>query len=151
VTEAATNEGQVKDGEQLVGGVRACAATTKAGQPCPTPALKGDTYCWTHSPRLAEKRRAGSARGGRTSSDRRKLLLGMLAFGDAASVKVARQALAAAVIIGQCHPARASVVAGLLKDAEGAFVAVELEARMSRIEASLAKLVAQRSRSAGEA
>ena len=43
---------------------RACKATRKNGQPCQAPAGE-DGYCFGHSPRLAEARRAGSSRGGR--------------------------------------------------------------------------------------
>jgi hypothetical protein len=42
----------------------ACKATRKNGQPCQAPA-GADGYCFGHSPRLAEARRAGSSRGGR--------------------------------------------------------------------------------------
>jgi Family of unknown function (DUF5763) len=44
--------------------VKACKATRKNGQPCQAPAGE-DGYCFGHSPRLAEARRAGSSRGGR--------------------------------------------------------------------------------------
>src|SRR5438128_1357497 len=43
---------------------KTCKATRTNGQPCQAPAGE-DGYCFGHSPRLAEARRAGSSRGGR--------------------------------------------------------------------------------------
>ena len=42
-----------------------CEAQRRDGQPCTTKALPGDTYCFAHSPKLRNRRRAGNAAGGR--------------------------------------------------------------------------------------
>ena len=150
MSETGDEVGVGADGEER-GGSRSCKATAKDGRPCGAPPMKGESFCYMHSPATATERKEAAKRGGVTTSARRRLLLGRLTFGDLGEVREARQALAAAVIVGQVHPARAGVVASLVKDAEASFSTQELEARMTRIEASLAKLVAQRSRSAGEA
>src|SRR2546428_530953 len=43
----------------------ACRATRRDGQPCRVRALE-DGYCFAHSPKLAAKRKAAHAAGGRT-------------------------------------------------------------------------------------
>ena len=42
-----------------------CQATRRDGEPCTTPALPGDSYCFAHSPALREKRVAARRRGGK--------------------------------------------------------------------------------------
>ncbi len=37
---------------------RKCAATTKAGKPCPTPTVKGGDYCMGHSLSFSKEKRA---------------------------------------------------------------------------------------------
>ena len=41
-----------------------CKATTKAGKPCQAAALRGDDYCFMHSPKMAEKRQKSRKLGG---------------------------------------------------------------------------------------
>jgi hypothetical protein len=59
-----------EDHDQGVGGLPAnagiCAASTAAGNRCYFPALPGDDYCFSHSPRYAEERKEIATRGGRT-------------------------------------------------------------------------------------
>lgn len=44
-----------------------CAATTAAGNPCYTPALEGDLFCFSHSPQHAEERKLIAQRGNATA------------------------------------------------------------------------------------
>lgn len=140
---SATSEDIGGQREQTEGGRRFCTATTRAGRVCGNPSLKDDPggFCWAHSPTIAARRREGQKRGGSTTSARRALLLGRLAFGDLGEIKQARQALAAAVIGGQVTPPKATVVAGLLRDAEGALIQYELADRMARLENDLGLLL----------
>jgi hypothetical protein len=41
-----------------------CEATRRDGQPCKTPVLGDGRYCFGHDPALAERRAAGSRKGG---------------------------------------------------------------------------------------
>ena len=139
---SATSEDIGEQKGQTEGGRRFCTATTRAGRVCGNPSLRDDPggFCWAHSPTIAEKRKEGQKRGGASTSARRALLLGRLAFGDMSEIKQARQALAAAVIGGQVTPPKATVVAGLLKDAEGALIQYELAAEVASLKQDVAAL-----------
>lgn len=95
-----------------------------------------------HSPRTEKERLEAARRGGATTSNRRRLLLGRLRFGDLGEIRDGRQALASAVIQGNLPPARATVVAGLLRDAEAALIQYELERRVGAVEELLRQLEA---------
>jgi hypothetical protein len=43
---------------------RSCCATRSDGTPCGAKPLPHEEYCWAHSPRLAQKRRAARKAGG---------------------------------------------------------------------------------------
>jgi len=105
-----------------------------------------------HEPAKAADRQAAASRGGSSTSTRRRLLLGRLTFGNLGEIKEARQAVAAAVIQGGLPPARAGIVATLLKDAEASIVGFELAARLDTLESRIVGLVERRSPSGtGEA
>jgi hypothetical protein len=127
------------------GGDGLCHATAKDGRPCRAPALRGEDRCYMHSPRTAQERREASRRGGSTTSARRRLLLGHLTFSDLSDIREGRQALAAAVIQGSVTPPKATVVAGLLRDAEGALIQYAMSDRLDALEAAIERLTAARS------
>jgi len=128
-------------GEQA-GGDGLCQATARDGKPCRAPCLIGERFCFMHSPRTEKERLEAARRGGATTSNRRRLLLGRLRFGDLGEIRDGRQALASAVIQGNLPPARATVVAGLLRDAEAALIQYELERRVGAVEELLRQLEA---------
>jgi uncharacterized protein YceH (UPF0502 family) len=72
-----------------------------------------------------------------------------VAFRDSAAVLAFREALTSAVLTGQVQAARAGVAAGIAKDAEAAFVAQALEARMDALEERLGALLGRRSEADG--
>jgi hypothetical protein len=45
-----------------------CSATRRDGKPCTAPSLPQSTFCFAHSPELAERRKAASATGGRNKA-----------------------------------------------------------------------------------
>ena len=49
-----------------------CKAQRRDGQPCTAKALPDDTYCFAHSPKLRNRRRAGNAAGGRAKRTERR-------------------------------------------------------------------------------
>ena len=56
-----------------------------------------------------------------------------------------REALAAAVLTGQVHAARAGVALSAAKDAEAVFVGQALEARLEALESRIQGLIERRS------
>jgi hypothetical protein len=102
-----------------------------------------------HEPTKASERREAARRGGASTSSRRRLLLGRVSFDSVASIRSFREALTAAVLTGQVQAARAGVAAGIAKDAEAAFVAQALEARMDALEERLGALLGRRSEADG--
>ena len=46
--------------------MKRCSATKRDGTPCSLPSVGADGFCWAHTPKNAEKRKAGQKKGGRS-------------------------------------------------------------------------------------
>jgi hypothetical protein len=51
-----------------------CTARKKSGESCPTPARPGTSFCFSHDPALAQKRKIGSSAGGKRATSRTAVL-----------------------------------------------------------------------------
>jgi hypothetical protein len=118
-----------------------CRATRRDGQPCRVRALP-DGYCFAHSPRLAEKRKAAHATGGRHSATRERMAR-RVATSPLFKVQEVLQHTIAGVLQNRIDPRKATAVAAL----SGALVRCyqvsvvqnqqdELEERLQRLEDS---------------
>ena len=118
-----------------------CRATRRDGQPGRVRAL-ADGYCFAHSPRLAEKRKAAHATGGRHSATRERMAR-KVAASPLFKVQEVLQHTIAGVLQNRIDPRKATAVAAL----RGALVRCyqvsvlqsqqdELEERLQRLEDS---------------
>ena len=83
-----------------------CAAITKAGERCRLVATHG-SYCYSHSPQTAEKRKRSASRGGKAGGNGRP---GKLAgAGELATIRAELAALYADMIVGRVDTRRAAV------------------------------------------
>jgi hypothetical protein len=116
-----------------------CRARRRDGQPCTVKALD-DGYCFAHSPRLAEKRKAAHAAGGRNSATKERMARKVTASG-LSQIEEVLKATIAGTLQGRIDPRKASAVASLsgvyvrcyqvsVVEAEQA----ELAARLERLE-----------------
>jgi hypothetical protein len=115
---------------------KTCKATRVNGQPCQAPAGE-DGYCFGHSPRLSEARRAGSSRGGRNKrSERRaeKLMPEVLK-----PVLYNLLSTMAALDDGRVPPRVASAKANLAVSIIKVYEVASLEGRLLALEQELTK------------
>jgi hypothetical protein len=54
-----------------------CTSIKRNGERCSAPARRGESFCFSHAPELAEQRKAGSARGGRNHATAARVLKGL--------------------------------------------------------------------------
>lgn len=136
---------------ESVSGDGHCKARNKAGGPCRAPAMRGMDYCLMHDPTESgvRRRKEMQTRGGATTTNRRKLLLGMIDFSSATSTRIFFETLARACLRGEVAPALARDTAAIAKEAVLVRQGEEAEARLSAVETALQALVERRPRQAG--
>jgi hypothetical protein len=84
-----------------------CAAITKAGERCRLVATHG-SYCYSHSPQTAEKRKRSASKGGKVGGN------GRGGQSEIAGLKTQLEDLAADVLSGEVGRAEAAVVNQIL-------------------------------------
>ncbi len=118
-----------------------CRATTKEGRPCSAEAVDGQLCRWhTQSPEWIAKRSEWSAKGGasRSNAARARAALPDAALTPAQLACVLSKALAD-VLGGTLEPGRANAVSGLARTLVTISEAVELEIRLTALEAALSE------------
>jgi hypothetical protein len=129
------------------GGARVrCTARTKAGYTCGGWSVIGDPdgFCWSHSQRLADKRKAGQRRGGQVTSNRLRALTGLIDFESARGPNRFREALCVSVVRDQMASGKARDLSAIVKDAEDSRRAVDFDDRLSALEAQIGDALQQR-------
>lgn len=119
-----------------------CSATNKAGGQCHAPALRGEQFCLAHLPgaEAEERRRAMRSRGGRSVSERRKLLVGVIDFSTPVSVRCYFEALAKSVLRGELPPPRAAAACQIAEAALRVKAGIELGERLDALESAIGRL-----------
>ena len=113
-----------------------CGSTNQAGQPCGAVPYR-DGWCRWHHPDLAEQRRAWSAKGGASRSNRARAAKALPA--QAMSLEEVRGALSVAlkgVLGGRLEPGVANAVAALGRALVTVTEASDLEKRIGELEAA---------------
>ena len=118
-----------------------CQATTKEGKPCSAEAVDGRLCRWhTQAPEWIAKRSEWSAKGGasRSNAARARKSLPDTALSPAQLACVLSKALGD-VLTGDLEPGRANAVSGLARTLVNIAEAVELETRLTALEAALSE------------
>lgn len=118
---------------------RKCSQRKAGGTPCGGNALAGRTFCWSHDPELAEQRAEGARRGGEQRSNARRAARRWAAIGEQltpADLPAILRACMFSVKSGTLEPAQATAIAALAKTSVGITNEIELEARLSALEAA---------------
>jgi hypothetical protein len=100
-----------------------------------------DGYCFAHSPKLADKRRAAQAAGGRVTSERRALLVGIVSFDTPEAVRCFFEGLARAVLRGEVPPAKALAASQIGEAALRVKAGIELGERLDALEEQIGRVV----------
>ncbi len=113
---------------------RRCSATRKDGLACTGFALPSESYCWAHSPALAEQRRQSRAKGGHNSAKAARLRKltppRLLPIFDALEMALGE------VHAGKLDPRAAAAMAALARAMATLLTAGELEERLRQLEAA---------------
>ena len=118
---------------------RKCSRLKAGGTPCGGNALAGKAYCWSHDPELAEQRAEGARRGGEQRSNARRAARAWAAVGEQlaiADLPAILRACMFSVKSGALEPGQASAIATLAKTSVSITNEIELEARLSALEAA---------------
>ncbi len=121
-----------------------CRATTKEGKPCSAEAVDGRLCRWhTSAPEWIEKRSQWSAKGGssRSNAARARAALPDAALTPTQLACVLSKALSD-VLRGDLEPGRANAVSGLARTLVTISETVEIEARLTALEAALERRTA---------
>lgn len=115
-----------------------CAGITRAGERCRLEATAG-SFCWSHAPEMAEKRRSRARRGGKAGGNGRPRPLGEI---DDLRARLAD--LYTGVLDGSVDPKRGAVAAQIgnvrlrcLETERRIKAAETLEERITELEAQL--------------
>jgi hypothetical protein len=115
-----------------------CKATTQAGDPCRSFAISADGYCVSHDPSYRSRKHEGSRRGGEAKANARRAAKLWASIGNAVNQDDLPAMLRACLISvrdGTMEPAQASAIAGLAKASVSITNEIELEARLTALEA----------------
>ncbi len=110
-----------------------CRGTRRDGQPCPSPILDADGYCFAHRPGADAARRQARQAGGRHRAALARLR--RLCPPRLGAVYDRLDAALEAVEAGRLHPAQAQAMASLARALVAVLQAGELEARVRELEA----------------
>lgn len=110
-----------------------CAATTKAGKPCPSAARAGRAYCLMHDPDAAEERRAAGRKGGHNKSHAARAERRMI-LAKPYDVHVVLGTSLRAVFDGDMDPGTAAALATLGRATLLAIEKSTLEKRIAELE-----------------
>ena len=112
-----------------------CSARTRSGAPCGMAALKGQSHCFTHSPKTASKRRVARRRGGQATRTPKAR-----AAADVASIQALQRHVGqvlADVLLRDNTERRAGAIARLVEVARGLIEVGDMERRLEMIEQRL--------------
>ncbi len=101
--------------------------------------MTGKVYCWAHDPELAEQRAEGARRGGEQRSTVRRAAKQWAAIGEQlmpADVPAILRSCMFSVKSGHLEPSQAQAIASLAKASVSITNEIELEARLSALEAA---------------
>lgn len=113
-------------------GLRRCGVLTRAGTPCRATALPGEERCFCHSPRYAEKLRAGRTKAGQITGRRRRL--GRLETLNLSEPGAALEQIALALVGGKIGADEARALATLVKTKLETVDMRAFEGRLRKIE-----------------
>ncbi len=115
-----------------------CKATTQAGDPCRSFAISADGYCVSHDPAYRSRKHEGSRRGGEAKANAKRAARLWAATGNAIDQDDLPAMLRAAILdvrVGKIEPSVASAIATLAKTSVQLSHDLELEARLTALEA----------------
>ncbi len=118
---------------------RKCSQLKAGGTPCGGNALAGKAYCWSHDPELAKQRAEGARRGGKQRSNARRAAKQWAAIGEQltpADLPAILRSCMFSVKSGHLEPSQAQAIASLAKTSVSITNEIELEARLSALEAA---------------
>jgi|SRR5215213_9302690 hypothetical protein len=121
-----------------------CSAITKGGRPCQGAPIRGSSFCYSHSPDLAEERRRNAHKGGKRGGRGRPL-------SELSSIRDENAEIRRMLLEGELLPGVASIaVQSLNLDIRAVDVSMkakeqeELEQRLSELEVALERQKGQR-------
>ncbi len=117
-----------------------CTATKVNGQPCQAFALPGEAVCWSHLPGNQDAVKQAQRRGGENRSAARRAAKQWAAAGRQIRPEELPHMLKACILrvaSGQMEPAQASAIAGLAKASVALSHDLEIEARLTALEAGI--------------
>ena len=109
-----------------------CTAVTKSGQPCPNLATGDDDKCFSHSPRHAAARAAGSRKGGHNRANVERISKRLPR--ELRDVLDRLLAAVPAVEDGTLTPSQAQALSSLAGAIMRLYEGCELEARIKKLE-----------------
>ncbi len=117
-----------------------CNAPTKAGRSCKGRLLPGRPWCMSHDPEHADQRAEGQRKGGEARANARRAAKAWATIGEQVTPDQLPSILRAcmfSVKSGALEPAQASAIAGLAKASVSITNEIEMERRLSALEASV--------------
>lgn len=118
---------------------RACPSLTTKGTPCKGKPLPGRPYCLAHDPESAGARATGSRRGGEARANAKRAAKQWATIGEQVTpdqLPAILRACLFSVKSGTLEPAQAQAIASLAKTSISITNEIELEARISALEAA---------------
>ncbi len=115
-----------------------CKATTQAGDPCRSFAITADGFCVSHDPAYRSRKHEGSRRGGEAKANAKRAAKLWAATGNAVNQDDLPAMLRAAILdvrVGRLEPSVASAIATLAKTSVQLSQDIEMEQRLTALEA----------------
>ncbi len=112
-----------------------CAAITKGGTRCTSPVLADSTFCWTHDPAAADRRREASKKGGKARSNKARALKQIPPAMSAEDLAGWLSLLFTNVMTGRIEPKIGTACATIARMLHEVKHATELEERIAELEA----------------
>ncbi len=117
-----------------------CSAPTQSGEPCKSFAVSSRGLCVSHDPEYQARKQEGSRRGGEAKANARRAARAWAATGEQVRQEDLPAILRACLLdvrLGKIEPAVAGAIATLAKASVSLSAELELEARISALEASV--------------
>ncbi len=116
-----------------------CSSSTQNDEPCKAFAISDRGFCVSHDPEYQARKREGSRRGGVAKANARRAAKQWAAMGEqlaTADLPAVLRACMFSVKTGTLEPAQAQAIASLAKTSVSITNEIELEARLSALEAA---------------
>ncbi len=119
--------------------VKKCTSSRADGEPCKGDALPGEAFCFAHHPGMQERRRDGQRRGGKNKSNVARAARQWAAIGQQIPDADLPNLLKATILdvrAGRVEPNVATAIAGLAKVAVQLHGDLDIERRLTDLEAA---------------